>query len=1100
MKNDLLHQLFEHCAETHPGKIAISEKNRDISYASLNDQANYLARILRAIGVGQDTVVSYSGNSGIDLVSSLLGIFKAGGIYLPVDVSLPVKRIRGMFEETACEVVIISKKDWKVFTDWQLPVKFLLVVDDKHLETIDVLQYENDAWKTIETPVDKRKGNPRYDVTEEYPAYIFYTSGSTGTGKPILGWHKGLTHFIDWETNEFAIDDTIRVSQLTKITFDASLRDIFIPLTNGGTLYMPSEEIRSNIPGLLEWLENNKISLVHMVPSVFRLMSKELRSGEKKNTDCLSNLKYILMAGEPLYAKDITNWREGAGEHIELVNLYGTSETTMAKTFHRIKNIPADPGQLIHAGKPITGAFIAIVNSNNELCRIGEIGDIYIKTAYRTKGYYNGTALTNKFFVQNPLNKDEEDIVHKTGDMGRYLTDRSIEVLGRSDDQVKINGMRVQLSEVDQCMLSCKGVEEAVAILYKDNNQESELIGYYTGDADKDSLRRHMIAHLGESVTPGYIVQLKEFPLSANGKINKKELPRPDELIIRNEDYEAVLPGSETELEAMWKELLGLDKIGRKVSFFEIGGNSLKAIQLISKIYKRYHVLVKINEIFALSTIEKLAQLIQAALRPVYKEIPVLPAQPHYELSHAQKRLWAINQVEANKSSYNVPAAFEIKGDLNVPVLSQAIKELVKRHETLRTRFVQIDGEPRQQIVPFDDSEILEYVDLRSVTTNTNRIQEWTAEVSHTVFDMEKGPLFRITLLHTNEYEYIYLVTLHHIICDAWSIEILNNEMLTLYDTLLKGADNKFAPLKIHYKEFASWQNKEISDPVFQGHKEYWMQHLSGRLPRLNMPLDFARPAMKRYDGRHTSFTITPQQKEQLQAIARQYDASLFMVVLSLFNTLLYKYTGQEDIIIGSPVAGREHPDLENQVGLYINTILFRNRIEGGETWEALLQRTKANTVKALTHQSYPFDMLADQLQFEQDRSRNLLFDVGFTYFNNNIFLSSGESAFNELTVKELDHELHDVKADIWFKVIETSDSLIFNITYSTDLFKPAFAERISENIRFLVSSLNIDSIRTPVNEIVKAAEQHMQQWESNNRKSIKSNNSGKLKALQLQK
>jgi acyl carrier protein len=643
-------------------------------------------------------------------------------------------------------------------------------------------------------------------------------------------------------------------------------------------------------------------------------------------------------------------------------------------------------------------------------------------------------------------------------------------------------------------------VEEAVAILYKDNNMASELIGYYTGNASKESLRRHMTDHLGESVTPGFMVQLKEFPLSANGKINKKELPRPEALIIREDDYEAALPGTEAELEAMWKELLGLEKIGRKVSFFEIGGNSLKAIQLISKIYKRYSVLVKINEIFASSTIEKLAGLIQPALQPVYKPIPVLAEQDHYELSRAQKRLWAINQVGTNKSSYNVPAAFELKGDLNVPVLSQAIKELVSRHETLRTIFVQVDGEPRQRVVPFDDRDILEYVELRKKPDSGKDIQEWITAVSHTAFDLEKGPLFRITLLHTNEYEYIYLVTLHHIICDAWSIEVLNKEMLSFYDAILKGKDSDLAPLTIQYKEFAAWQNKAFNGPAFEEHKNYWMQQLAGQLPRLNLPLDYARPAVKGYNGKHLSFTITPQQKEQLQAVAKQYETSLFMVVLSLLNTLLYKYTGQDDIIIGSPVAGREHPDLDNQVGLYINTVLLRNRVEGDKNWEELLKHTKTNTLNALTHQSYPFDMLADQLQFEQDRSRNLLFDAGFTYFNNNMLLPGGASAFNELTIQELDHELHDVKADIWFKAIETGDNLLFNITYATDIFKPAFAERIAEDLRFLVGAVNSNAMRTPVNEIVKAAGERLQQWEAGNRKAKKNQNSGKLKALQLQK
>jgi len=1100
MKHNLVYRLFEKCAEQYPGKIAISDARNDSSYASLNDQANYIARLLNAVGVGRGKIVSYVGHSGASLVASLLGIFKTGGIYMPVDVALPAKRVRGMLEETGCRIVIIPgalKNDFLQWqTEWELEIEYLLVVEEGQLESVELLKNNNGVLQAIPVPIDKRKGNPNYDTSENDPAYIFYTSGSTGSGKPILGLQKGLVHFINWETGEFAVDEKVRVSQLTKITFDASLRDIFLPLTNGGTLCIPGEETRSNTVRLLEWLEEINVNMVHTVPSLFRLISKEIRS--EKNTFSLPSLKHILMAGEPLYVKDITSWRESAAGHVELVNLYGTSETTMAKTVHRIAEVPGDPGQLIHAGKPIAGAFVAIVNNNGELCRIGEIGEIYIKTPYRTKGYYRHAELTATYFVQNPLNKEEEDIVHKTGDMGRYLADRSIEVLGRSDDQVKINGTRIQLSEIEQSLLGCEGIDEAVVIVHKGANQENELVGYYTGNAAKETVYQYLATNLGESMVPGHLMQLAEFPLSPNGKINKKELPRPDKQVVAADDYEPALPGVEAELETLWKELLGLTRIGRRVSFFEIGGNSLKAIQLISKIYKEYQVLVKINEIFACATIEKLGAHIQQAIQPVVKAIPALPAQNTYALSHAQKRLWVINQTDTNKVSYNVPTAFEIKGNLDVNILAQTIGELVKRHEILRTTFVSLDGEPGQQIAPTLQGELLEYIDLRGKATKAG-IQDWIAESSHTVFDLEKGPLFKTALLHTNEQEYIYVVIMHHIICDAWSIEILNKEMLTLYDALTKGTSKIFTPLSIQYKEFAAWQNAAISGGAYKEHKKYWLQHLAGKLPRLDLPLDYPRPAQKKYSGKTTAFHIEGEAKDQLQAIAKQYDVSPFMLTLAILNILLHKHSGQDDIILGSPVAGREHPDLENQVGLYINTILLRNQVKKEEGLAELLAQVKRNTVKALTYQGYPFDILLDQLGFEPDRSRNVLFDIGFTYINDNIFQESGPGAFDELEVKEVDHELHDVKADIWFKVIETSSKFIFTITYSTDLFKPAFIERLSEDIRFLVSLVNKNE-GLSIAAITAASNKHLEQWDRQNKTSLRNTNSAKLKALQLQK
>jgi amino acid adenylation domain-containing protein len=1103
MENVVVHHLFEKQVEKNPGKIAIREEEKEISYLSLNEQANDIARLLYAIGAGKDTVIAYLGNSGINLVSSLLGIFKAGGIYLPVDASFPASRICSMLDETNCTIGIISKNDGLSFTNgtqaWKASLQYLLVLDGNGQLEDAFLKQVNGEWVHVELPFTNVRGNPNYEITEEFSNYIFYTSGSTGTGKPFLGWHKGLSHFIDWETREFNLDESIRVSQLTRITFDASLRDIFLPLTNGGTLYIPSENTKSNVVRIQEWLEENSISIMHIVPSVFRLLNKELKQTGNKNGRRFPALKHILMAGEPLYAKDINSWRENVGEQVELVNLYGTSETTMAKTFHRIKEVSSDPGQMIHAGKPIDGAFIAIIN-NGQLCSIGEIGEIYIKTPYRTKGYYKNETLTNKFFVQNPLQDKETDIVHKTGDMGRYLADRSIEVLGRSDDQVKVNGIRLQLSDVEQCMLSCDGVEEAVVLVHKNRDQDNELVGYYTGEkVNKEILREYLVAQIGQTIVPGYLVQLDEFPLSTNGKVNKKELPRPDELIISNEDYEPVWPGVETDIERIWKELLGLERIGRKLSFFEIGGNSLKAIQLISKIYKKYHVLVKINEIFTYSSIEQLTAHIQQSLEPVAAEIPSLPEKQGYELSHGQKRFWAINQAETNKSSYNVPAAFEITGTLDIQILSQAIGRLVERHEILRTRFTTIDGEPVQQIIPFKEGRFVEYVDLRNNAGKENIVKDWISKVSYTEFDLEKGNLIRVVVLQTGNENYTYLFTMHHIICDGWSIEVLNKEMLILYNAILKNEEARLPALRIQYKEFAAWQNREKQTPAFENHRQYWLQHLGGPLPRINLPLDYPRPAEKKYDGKTISFFIGKEEKNKLQETAKQNDASLFMVSLALLNTLLYNHTKQEDFLIGSPVAGREHPDLENQVGLYINTVLLRNQVKPDQGFDKLLQRVKENSVKALTHQSYPFDLLVDELEFEQTRGRNLLFDVGFTYFNEDIFQSGSEKAGQQFTVKELDHQFHDVKADIWFKIVEAADRLIVTITYSTLLFRPSFIDQLTEDFRLLVSLVTADTT-VSMETIEKAVQHHHEQQERNKRIALKKHITGKLKALQLQK
>lgn len=1094
-----MHTAFEKSAQQWPGKTAVKESGREITYLFLNTQANYLARLLRQSGAKKETTVAYIGAPGIDLVASLLAIFKSGGVYLPIDIALPVKRIGEMLLETNCRIVMVSgqhkEKLLALGRNREIDMDYLVVIGEDYLEA-EVWKQDGETFTSLPASCIYSE-QADYGVHPEDGNYIFYTSGSTGSGKPMLGCHKGLSHFINWEIKEFQLDDTCVVSQLSKITFDASLRDIFVPLATGGTLCIPTDEIRSNIPQLVQWIDEQHITVMHIVPSFLRLMNKEWMQ-KNETGKRFTALKHVLMAGEPLYARDVINWRTCTDGQAELVNLYGTSETTLAKTFHRIQEVPADAAQMMHAGKAIDGAFVAIIN-NNELCRVGEIGEVYIKTPYRTKGYYNNAALTAQYFVQNPLNPAEQDILHKTGDLGRYLPDRSLEILGRTDDQVKVNGMRVQLSDLEKCMLGCKGVEEAVVIVHKNKDQQNELVGYYTGaHLGREALRSYMAAQLGETIVPGYLIRLEEFPLSPNGKINKKALPKPNDMVISGSDFEAVHEGTEQELEAMWKELLGLDRIGRKASFFTIGGNSLKAIQLISRIYKTYEVLVKINEIFANSTIEQLAAHIDNAARQSFKPVPVQPAQADYELSHAQRRMWAIHQVDETKIAYNVPGAFRIKGALDAGALSASLKALIARHEILRTTFITVNGEPRQHVMPDGHHAFrLNYMDLRQEQDMEAAVEIKVKETVHTPFDLEHGPLFSVTLLHTSAKEYVYVVVMHHIICDALSIDILTKELFQLYGALVGNDVKPLSPLRIHYKDYAGWFNKEMESARFKAHRAYWLGQLQGKLPRLNLPVTHARPAVKSQAGMSVAFTIGKEQKHELEALAQKHNASLFMVCLSLLNTVLYKYTGQEDIVIGSPVAGREHPDLEGQVGLYINTVLLRNTFSGGQPFENLLQHVKKNTLNALRHQAYPFDLLVDALDYDQDRSRNLVFDLGFTYFSQQHV--PDDNAYQGLELSELNHHFHLVKADMWVKTVEMPDKLYFILTYSTSLFTASFMEKMVEDMRTM-ASLIIRQPEATLMELCAAASLHMEAWMEKNRASLKQANLTKLRKLQAQK
>jgi len=1094
----LLHTLFEEKAAQSPDRIAIEQPEDQISYADLNRFANRIAHALRALNTQKEWVVGTFLPSGIGLVASLLGIFKAGDVYLPLDMAFSKRRLRQIFQQTACNVIVtearLADTVKQLLFETQIPVEYLVLLEEGQ---VSVLKCEANRYAAFPLALSQEAANPELAIAPEDGNYLFYTSGSTGEEKAILGCHKGLSHFVQWEIKEFGVDNSWRVSQLSQITFDASLRDILVPLCTGATLCIAPAAIKTNVIKLIAWLEESRVTLVHCVPSILRLITKELMSGEK-SADRFPDLKHLLMAGEALFVKDITNWRQAVGEHVELVNLYGTSETTLAKTFHRIGPVPEDPAQVIHVGSPISNAFIAIINDKN-LCRIGEIGEIYIKTPFMTKGYYRNEALSQTVFVPNPLTNDAADIVYKTGDLGRYLKDRSVEVLGRTDDQVKVNGIRVELKEIEQAVLRMEGVNETTVVAHKNDDNQTDLICYYIGKTvSAELLRAHLKAELNDNVTPSYLIPLTEFPLSINGKVDKKALPKPSSLVMKAGDYEAPQTIMEKKLEEIWKQALGLKQIGRKVSFFEIGGNSLKGIQIISKIYKELGVLVKINELFTHQSIKDLSAVVAKAARQVYKAIPALAKAEYYELSNAQKRLWIIDQFEQEKAAYNVFEAVAFRGVLNKDAFIKALETVVKRHEILRTVFCLVDGQPKQKILTYDEVGFrVPFYDLRADAAAKETVQKLkAAETSHG-FDLEQGPLIRASLIQLADDGYEFLLTTHHVISDEHSLEVITKEMFALYDAFLKGTDHDLPALKIHYKDYAAWHNAWLNGEQVNEAKQYWLNQFSGEIPVLRLDTDFARPLVKTYNSDRLWFALGPETSASLKGLKKKYGTTSFITLLSLIKTWLYKASGQEDIVVGVPVTGREHPDLEDQIGFYVNSLALRSTFRRSDTFEDLLLKVKSTTTDAFEHKAYPFDTLVDDLDIARDRSRNPLFDVGFTFME--IFRSTDTSnaALSTVEMDSLfDFEQH-IRGDLWFRINESDDDFIFILCYNTDLFKASYVEKMITDLKFMLPQV-LENPRIELETLARLTAENQLKVEKANQKTIKSRNLESLKNVKL--
>lgn len=1066
----ILHRVLEATAAVYSEKIAIEDGEISISYRELNDRSDDIAEILLTAGLVKEGIVGTFLQSSPSYVAAIIGIMKAGGIFMPIGLDTPPNRIDYMLKKTTPSIIVttidninriktfVSAKDGSSETT-------VLVIDDSLR-----LHFENGSAAL-------KRQRHRIEHNPDDGLYIMYTSGSTGEPKAILGCKKSLSHFIHWETSEFALDKSIRVSQFAPITFDASLRDIFVPLLTGGTLCIPAPDIKSDIRKLLLWLEERAITLVHCVPSLFRLLTKELQYHENRS-GLLSSLKYILMAGEPLYERDIKRWMDIAGSKVELVNLYGASETTLIKTFHRIRQRPLGDNAIIPVGQPISNTAIFIIKGNR-LAAVGEIGDIYIKTPFATKGYYRDPALTAKSFVVNPLTADPSDIVYKTGDLGRYLPDRAVEFIGRIDTQVKVNGIRIELAEIEKALLSYHAIDETVVVAIKDNEQENTLVCYYTektATATGDIVR-FLEASLPQYMIPALFVRLDTFPLNINGKIDKKALPKPDELLFERNECVAAASELEGAVERIWADVLQLKRVSVTAPFFETGGQSLKATRIVSRLYRDLGVEVSLKDFFENDTIRKLSSFISTAKKGQMQAIVPVAEMEYYDVSNAQRRLWILNKLKPDNTAYNMPGAYLLKGPLDAGALKGAFQALIERHESLRTVFIETNSAPMQKINT-KAYQVIGEIDLNSTINNETEAAEIARQEAMTPFDLSEGPLVRAKLISLGHERHVFIINMHHIISDAMSMQVIVDEIGALYSAFIRGEKNPLAPLRIQYKDYAAWQNTELHSSNMEQSKHYWHEKLGGELTALALPEDFPRPPVKTFNGATCSLCLDSALVSALAVAAKEQGASLFMVLLATLKIMLYRYTGQNDIIIGTAAANRDHEDLQAQIGFYINTLALRDNIYAHDSLTSVLDKVSKTTEEALQHQSYPFDAVVDELSLNRDISRSPIFDVAISLNEEG---ASGQEPIPGIEVTVFYDDWGTSKVDVLFSFTMSRDALTLEINYNTDLYNDNTITAMAEHFNVLAAEAvkrpydNISSL-----EIMTAKEKHAVLFEFN--------------------
>ncbi|HEX6718889.1 MAG TPA: amino acid adenylation domain-containing protein [Pyrinomonadaceae bacterium] len=1039
MDQSSIHEIFSKVAAQYPSHVALERSDRLITYRELEEESNRLANFLIASGVSSGSIVAIMSRDPARVVTAILAILKARCAFAPFDPLIPDNRLRVMVEQITPRWFIIDSDYLEKLTEIVYGMKDVKVIcsdgdePEGGSETVTVVR----GYARFKVTT-----NPAIESDPDDMCSIFFTSGSTGKPKGIAGRLKGIAQFALWESNAVGVGPGTRVSQLTSPSFDGILKDVFVPLCAGGTVCIPkSREITRDAKALVDWLESARINLLHCVPSVFRsLINIGLTS------DNFPALRHVVLAGEPLLTADVSKWFETFGDRIQLVNLYGPTETTLTKLAYFVKVSDKDR-RSIPIGKPMPGAAAVVIDAQGRACAPGEVGEILIRTPYRAHGYYNQPEKTAEVFVPNPFNNDPNDIVYRTGDYGRVLPDGNFEFVSRKDHQVKIRGVRIELTEIENVLRAHESVTDVAVIDREDAIGNKYLCAYVVldGEVEPKVLRQHMARWLPDTMMPSALVRLDALPHTINGKVDRKSLPAPGMDGSRaGTPYVAPRTAIEEVIANIWAGVLGVERVGVTDSFFDLGGHSLLATQVISRVRSALRVDVGVRQLFESPTVGDLAASVEAALKNNAATPPPIERASRtgpLPLSFAQQRLWFLDQLEPGSAFYNVPAAIRLSGRLDVAALGEALQEIVRRHETLRTWFRNVNGEPEQFVapaleVPFD------ITDFSSLAEHEReaRVAEYATEWSCRPFDLEHGPLVRARLLRLGEEEHVLLFCMHHIVGDLWSVGVLVREWGTLYQAFSGGQPSPLEPLPVQYADYAVWQRQWLHGDVLEAQLDYWRKQIADAPTVLNLPTDRPR-GNHTFEGARLPLSLPSELSIELEALSRREGATLFMTLLTAFGATLHYQTRQNDILIGTPIANRQQLEVENLIGFFLNTLVLRLNFAGDPSFRDLLRRVRETALRAYAHQDVPFEKLVETLRPERSLHHNPLFQVAFTLDQ----VPVRETRVADLTMSSVEAEKGMVQFDLVLHLANSRDGVIGTLQYQTGLFEADTMKRFRE-------------------------------------------------------
>ncbi|EPY04932.1 bacitracin synthetase 1, partial [Paenibacillus alvei TS-15] len=1012
------HELFEEQAFKTPDHVAVVFEEERLTYRELNEQADRLARMLQAQDVKPDTIIAIMAERSLEMVVGMLGILKAGGAYLPVDPGYPSERIRYMLEDSGASLLLIQPhlKDKVCTADvQQSPMTDKIMYSGK---LVDLNLADGEAEELENVPLHT-------NVQPHHLAYVIYTSGSTGKPKGVMVEHAGLTNLKMYFQSVLGVSERDRIVQFASCSFDASVWEMGMALFTGAGLFIPSEETIRHTSLFMEFLNLHQITAATLPPTYLHHL----------DPDAVLSLRTLVTAGSVVSPELVSRWKN---ESRHFYNAYGPTEATICATAWFEPGNNGSERRYVPIGNPISNTQVYILDEAGQLQAIGVPGEIYIAGDGLARGYLARPELTAEKFVVNPFLHDGR--MYRTGDLGRWQPDGSIEYLGRIDHQVKIRGYRIEPGEIEAHLLRHEHIKETIVMLRQDEHEAPYLCAYVSAEENVDAaeLRGFLGKELPGYMIPSFFVQLDKLPLSPNGKIDRQALPAPEG--AGGAEYVAPRTALEARLTDIWKSVLGIERIGVKDNFFDLGGHSLKATTLVARMHKELDVDVSLRIIFQSPVLEQLAQAIESMEQKLHASIKPAEAREHYPVSSAQKRMYILNQLEGAELSYNMPGVYSVEGQLDAGRLEQAFSGLIARHESLRTTFELVNGEPVQRVHD-QVSFMVERISLSGPELlKEERIARQVADFVRP-FDFEKAPLLRVGLIEVETERHLLLFDMHHIISDGLSMNVLVREFARLYD------GENLQELRIQYKDYAVWQQTLHESGSMQAQEAFWLETFAGEIPVLELPTDYIRPAVQSFEGEALYFHIEREIAAGLQKIAADTGATMYMVLLAAYTVLLSKYTGQDDIVVGTPIAGRPHADLEPLIGMFVGTLAMRNYPTEDKSFAAFVREVKERTLKAFEHQDYPFEELVEKLDVPKDLSRNPLFDAMFAMQNTN----DDEVRIASLQFTPYGSNHTAAKFDITMNAVEMEEAIGFLVQYRTSLFRKETMERMASHFTYLL-------------------------------------------------